>query len=167
MINFDASTLILLAKTELLTTFLDSFGGEVLITEEVERECCRAKKSLDALLIEKAITDKRIVVKALKAKQLCRKIRSDFGLGSGEAETIAMAFSSKSQLVAIDDKNGINACKLLKLPFATAINILLRMQEKGLIEREAALIKLEALERYGRYKSDIIADARSRLEGYK
>ena len=78
-----------------------------------------------------------------------------------------MAFSSKSRLVAIDDKNGINACKLLKLPFATAINILLRMREKGRIENEAALIKLEALERYGRYKSDIIADARSRLEGYK
>ncbi len=164
---FDASTLILLAKTELLATFLDSFGREVLITKEVERECCRAKKSPDALLIEKAINDKRIVVKALKAKQLCRKIRSDFGLGGGEAETIAMAFSSRSELVAIDDKNGINACKLLKLPFSTAINILLRMREKGLIQKEVALSKLEALERFGRYKSEFIADARSRLEEYE
>ena len=165
MLIFDASTLIQLAKTELLEKFLNSFVGEVLIPAEVERECCGAKKSLDALFIEKAISEKRIIVKALKEKQLCRKIRGDFGLGSGEAEAIALAFSAKAQLVAIDDKNGINACKLLKLPFATAINILIRMRERGLIEKEAALIKLEALERYGRYKGSIIADARTRLEG--
>lgn len=165
MLIFDASTLILVAKTELLEKFLDSFAGEVLVPAEVERECCGARKSLDALLIEKAINEKRIIVKTLKEKQLCRKIRGDFGLGSGEAEAIALAFSAKAKLVAIDDKNGINACKLLKLPFATAINILLRMREGGLIEKEAALIKLEALERYGRYKSSLVADARSRLEG--
>lgn len=165
MLIFDASTLILVAKTELLEKFLDSFAGEVLVPAEVERECCGGRKSLDALLIEKAINEKRIIVKTPKEKQLCRKIRGDFGLGSGEAEAIALAFSAKAKLVAIDDKNGINACKLLKLPFATAINILLRMREEGLIEKEAALIKLEALERYGRYKSSLVADARSRLEG--
>jgi predicted nucleic acid-binding protein len=165
MLIFDASTLILLAKSELLQTFFDSFAGEILIPKEVERECCGARKSLDALLIEKAINEKRITVKSLKERQLCRKIRADFGLGGGEAEAIALALSTKAQLVGIDDKNGINACKLLRLPFSTAINILIRMREKGLIEKEAALMKLAALERYGRYKSSIIADARSRLEG--
>jgi predicted nucleic acid-binding protein len=165
MLIFDASTLILLAKTELLDKFLDSFAGKVLIPAEVERECCGARKSLDALVIEKAINEKRITVKALKERQLCRKIRADFTLGGGEAEAIALALSARAQLVGIDDKNGINACKLLKLPFATAINILIRMREKRLIGKESALIKLAALERYGRYKSSIIADARSRLEG--
>jgi predicted nucleic acid-binding protein len=164
MIIFDASTLILLAKTELLDAFLDSFDGEVLIPAEVQRECCAVKKSLDVFLIAKAINEKRIIVKVLKERQLCRKISADFSLGSGEAEAIALALSAKAQLVGIDDKNGINACKLLKLPFATAINILIRMREKGLIEKEAALMKLSQIEQYGRYKSNIIADARSRLE---
>jgi predicted nucleic acid-binding protein len=89
---------------------------------------------------------------------------ADFALGGGEVEAIAPALSAKAQLIGIDDKNGINACKLLKLPFATALNILIRMREKGLIEKEAAFIMLAHLERYGRYKSSIIADARSRLE---
>jgi predicted nucleic acid-binding protein len=165
MLIFDASTLILVAKTELLEKFLDSFDEGVLIPSEVRRECCGAKKSLDALLIEKAINEGRTVVKAVREKQLCRKICSDFGLGSGEAEAVALAFSSKAKLVAIEDGNGINACKLLKLPFTTAINILVRMREKGLIEKEGALIKLEDLERFGRYKSRIVADARLRLRG--
>lgn len=165
MLTFDASTLILLAKMELLEKFLDSFDEAVQIPSEVRRECCGAKKSLDALLIEKAISEGRIIVKTVRGKQLCRKIRSDFGLGSGEAEAIALAFSSRAKLAAIDDRNDINACKLLKLPFATAINIFIRMREKGLIEKEPALIKLEALERFGRYKSSIIADARLRLGG--
>ena len=165
MLLFDASTLILLAKTELLEKFLGSFDGAVQIPSEVRRECCGVKKSLDALLIEKAISEGRIMVKAVREKQLCRKIRSDFGLGNGESEAIALAFSLKAKLVAIDDRNALNACKLLKLPFTTAINILIGMREKGFIEKEAALIKLEALERYGRYKSSIIADARLRLGG--
>jgi len=164
MLIFDASTLILLAKTELLEMFLDSFAGEVLIPVEVERECCSAKKSFDALLIEKAIKEERIAVKTLREKRLFRKIRDDFRLGKGEAEAIALAFSAGAQLVGIDDKNGINACKLLKLPFVTAINILIRMREKVFIEKDAALIRLDALERFGRYTSGIVADARSRLE---
>ncbi len=167
MLIFDASTLILLAKTELLETFLDSFSGEVLIPAAVERECCRAKKSFDALLIEKAIKQERIAVKTLREKQLFNKIRDDFRLGKGETQAIALAFSVRAQLVGIDDKNGINACKLLKLPFVTAINILIRMREKGLIEKEAALIKLDALARLGRYTIGIVADARSRLEEEK
>ena len=83
----------------------------------------------------------------------------------GEAEAIALAIARRARLVAIDDKSGINACKLLRVAFTTALAILVRMYEKGLIDRETATAKLGALERYGRYKADIVADARSRLEG--
>ncbi|MBI4456493.1 MAG: hypothetical protein HY644_11415 [Acidobacteria bacterium] len=167
MIILDASTLILLAKTELLDSFLESVGQKVLIPDEVKRECCEAKKSLDALLIGKAVREKRITVKRLKKGRLYQKIRGDFMLGKGEAEAIVLALSGKAMFVGIDDRNGINACKLLRLPFTTAINILVRMRERGLIEKEVALAKLRALERYGRYGDSIIADARTRLEGGK
>jgi hypothetical protein len=67
-------------------------------------------------------------------------------------------------VVGIDDKNGINACKLLGLEFTTAIGILIRMRERRMLALDAALAKLAALGTYGRYKQSIMADARKRLE---
>jgi predicted nucleic acid-binding protein len=64
----------------------------------------------------------------------------------------------------VDDKNGINACKLLGISFTTALGILLRSREKGLIDRGDALSKLAALARYGRYKDTMVEDARLKLE---
>jgi predicted nucleic acid-binding protein len=70
----------------------------------------------------------------------------------------------KALLVAIDDKRGINACKLVGIPFTTAIGILMRSCEKGLIDRSDAAIRLSALARHGRYRSSILEDAKRRLE---
>lgn len=95
------------------------------------------------------------------------KLQTDFSLGRGEAEAIALALKEKAQLVGIDDKNGINACKLLGLEFATALAILVRSHEKALINRNDALAKLAALVRNGRYKDPILNDAQSKLEAQK
>ena len=167
MIVFNASTLILPAKAELLGTFLDNVGQPVAIPKEVEKECCGVKQSLDALLIQKAIEEKRIRVAVVKDRKLYDRIRHDFPLGKGEAEAIALAVSEKAAVVAIDDKHAINACKLLRIPFTTAVAVLITMHEKGVIQTEEALTKLEALERFGRYKIGIIRDARAKLEGKK
>jgi len=85
-------------------------------------------------------------------------------MGRGESEAIALALQEKAPLVAIDDKRAINACKLAGVPFATAIGILIRSTEKGLIDRGDALVRLSALARYGRYKKSILEDAKRRLE---
>jgi predicted nucleic acid-binding protein len=66
--------------------------------------------------------------------------------------------------VGIDDKDGMNACRLAGVPFTTAIGILVRSRQKGLIGRGDALIKLSALARYGWYKDAILEDARLRME---
>ena len=55
MIVFDASTLILLAKAELLEPFLAGSKLEAVIPREVEREACEAKESFDALVIRELI----------------------------------------------------------------------------------------------------------------
>ena len=52
-------------------------------------------------------------------------------MGQGEAEAIALAQKERARIVGIDDKNGINACKLLGIAFTTAVGILLRRREKG------------------------------------
>ncbi|MGH9784589.1 MAG: hypothetical protein ACRD88_10410 [Terriglobia bacterium] len=167
MFVFNASTLILLARAELLEKFLNGVGQPVAIPKEVERECCAVKQSLDALLIRKAVDEKRIRVIAVRNRKLVERLRGDFPLGNGEAEAIALAVSENASVIGIDDKQAINACKLLRIPFTTAVAILIGMHEKHLIPTDEALSKLEALGRFGRYKTAILSEARSKLEGEK
>jgi len=164
MFILDASTLILIAKAELLDSFLASIEAEVAIPPQVESECCGVKKRLDALMIQKALDDSRIRVIGVKNRRLVAKLQADFGLGKGESEAIALAHAEGAQILGIDDKNGINACKLLGIAFTTAIGILVRSREKGLIERDAAIAKLATLARHGRYKNSVIEEARVKLE---
>jgi predicted nucleic acid-binding protein len=164
MIVVDASTLILVAKMEILDSFLDGVESQIVIPTEVAKECCAVKKSLDALLIQKALDESRIRVAAAKDKKLVAKLRGDFGLGKGEAEAIVLALAEKTAVLGIDDKNGINACKLLGIAFTTAIGILIRMCEKGLLTVGEALGKLATLEKHGRYKQSIVEDAKRKLE---
>jgi predicted nucleic acid-binding protein len=164
MVVFDASTLILLAKAELLDPFLAGSKLRAAVPDEVEKECCGAKKTWDALIIEKAVAESKIKVVTVKNPRLVAKLRADFSLGKGEAEAVVLALKTKS-LLGIDDKNGINACKLLGIAFTTAVGILIRSREKGLLERPEALAKLAILAKYGRYRDSIIEDARWRLEG--
>jgi predicted nucleic acid-binding protein len=164
MIVFDASTLILTAKSELLDLFLAHVSARVAIPAEVEKECCGFKKTLDAVIIQRALDESRIKTAVVKNHRLVSKLQADFSLGRGEAEAIALALSEKAQLLAIDDKNGINACKLLGVTFTTAVGILIRSREKGLLEKPEELEKLALLAKHGRYKSQIIEDARRKLE---
>src|ERR1035437_5170451 len=164
MIIFDSSTLILVAKAELLDLFLADIELEAAIPIEVEKECCGVKKSLDALLIQKALDEFRLKVIAVKNRKLAVKLQGDFGLGRGEAEAIVLALAEKAEVLGIDDKNGIKACKLLSIAFTTAMGILVRSREKGLLTGSEALAKLTILVKHGRYKESILEDARRKLE---
>ena len=164
MIVLDASTLILVARIDLLDAFLAGVSSRVVVPQEVMKECCRSKKTLHAFMIQRKFDESKIQVLVVKNKRLVIKLQSDFGLGQGEAEAIALALEQKAQLVGVDDKNGMNACKLLGIPFVTAAGILLRSRQKNLISKDAALAKLSQLAVYGRYKNSIIEDMRARLE---
>jgi len=164
MIVFDASTLILIAKAELLDLFLASVILPVAVPNEVEKECCGSKKTLDAIIIQKALEESRIEVVAVSNRRLVAKLQADFSLGKGEAEAIALALHEKAQLVGVDDKNGIDACRVLGMAFTTAVGILIRSKEKGLLEGPNAIAKLALLAKYGRYKHSIIEDATLKLE---
>ena len=164
MFVLDASTLILITKADLLGPFLEGVRLEVAIPGEVARECCSAKKTMDALTIQRSLDESRIKVILVRNRKLVAKLQTDFSLGQGEAEAIALALRESARIIGIDDKNGINACRLLGIAFTTAIGILLRSREKGLLDRAAALAGLAALAEYGRYKNSIIEDARIKLE---
>jgi len=164
MVIFDSSTLILTTKIELLDVFLKDIGMEIAIPRAVEYECCGGKKTLDALMIRKTLDESRIKVRSVRNRKLVTKLEEDFSMGRGESEAVALALQEKALLVGIDDKNGINACKLLGIAFTTAIGILVRSREKGLLTGSEALSKLATLAKHGRYKESILEDARRKLE---
>lgn len=164
MMILDASTLILLAKIEILETFLLNFPGRVLIPERVQGEACW-KKAEETALIEKLIHSKKIHVVRTKDNKLTKRLTEDFHINGGEAEAVTLALQEKASIVATDDRNAIRACKFLKIDFTTAIAILIRTVERNLLDQDEALIKLKKLESIARYSRTIIEDARKRIEG--
>jgi len=158
----DASTLILLAKTEILGLILKEF--RIVIPVMVRREGTQ-KETFDSRLIASFIEKGMIEVRTAN-KRLTRSLMKDFKLHSGEAEALAVAIQERLP-VAVDDLLTIKACKILGVKFSTAIHLLLWLSRKGRIERDMALVKLERLSHYGRYNKRIITDVRERLTGGK
>ncbi len=162
MIVLDSSTIILLAKAEILDTLLNSYKGDVIIPKAVERESA-AGQTFDALLIKRRLEEGRIKAREVKDGRV-EKIMRDFGLNLGEAEAIILSMENRGSVLGTDDRNAINACKLLHIPFTTAIGFLIRSREKNLVTKEEATEKLSRLAAYGWYKKEIIEDAKRRLE---
>jgi hypothetical protein len=164
MIVFDSSTIILLAKIDILEIFISKFHGKVLIPEKVKKEICTEEVE-ETPLIVKLIEDKKIHVSKAKDRKLIRRLMDDFHIDEGEAEAITLALQEKANIIATDDRNAIRASKLLKLNFTTAIAILIRTFEKKLINKEDALVKLKKLSSVARYSHAIINDAQKLIEG--
>jgi len=164
MIVFDASTLILLAKIELLDVFVSSFSGRISIPEIIRDEVC-IKGREETPLLTRLIDDKKIHVSKVKADKAVRKIMDDFHIDTGEAAAIILALDEKASLVATDDRNAIRACKALKQDFTTTVAVLIRAFEKNLIDKAEALIKLQKLESVARYNRAILEDAQKLIEG--
>lgn len=164
MIIFDSSTLILLAKTDLLELFVSDFRGKVLIPPKVKTEVCIEKRE-ETPLIVKLMKDKRIEVLEAKNSRQIKKFTDDFNLDAGEAEALTLAIQEGAGIVATDDRNAIRACKILKLDFVSAIAVLIRAFEKNLIDRDELVVKLQKLESIARYSRTIIEDAIKKIKG--
>lgn len=134
------------------------------IPEKVKEESTEKREFFDAKLISSYIEKGRIKVKKVSSKATCEKIRKDFNLGEGEAESIVLCKEEKG-ILATDDWLTIKACRILGIATVTAPNFLVRARKKGAISKEIALEKLNKLEKYGRYSTKIIEDVRKRIEG--
>ncbi len=162
MIALDASTLILLAKVDLLDLFLESFPKKPFISTAVENEATR-KGSFDALLIRERIKEKKIGVKKVNKKGLVEKIRRDFKLHLGEAETLALCLENNWRLVGTDDFNAIKASIVLQVKYVSAMAILLKLNKEKNLDKKEALLKLQKLVHFGRYADEIITGVRNQL----
>jgi predicted nucleic acid-binding protein len=164
MISFDSSTLILLAKIDLLKeTRQDT---KIIITDIFQKECT-IKNTYDAKIISALIASNHIKVEKTVSKKEMNLIMKDFNINAGEASALWLAKNRKIPL-ATDDGPTIKACKVFNIPFLTAIHFLLDIFESGIIsDREMALVKVERLAAYGRYNHRIIESAISRIKGEK
>ena len=158
MLVFDASTLILLAKSELLDIFLDDYEDTPLIPGAVAAESTGSSRP-DALLIRQRIAEGRLKVEEVQESRVFDRLGLDFRLGVGETAALALALAKgKSALVATDDRSAIRACKVLRIRFVTSLGILTRAVEKGLLTRDLGLRYLERLRAYGRFRDELIEE---------
>jgi predicted nucleic acid-binding protein len=164
MVIFDASTLILLAKINMLDLFISHVQDSVCIPQKVRSEVT-AEKREETRFIIRCIEDGKITVAKIRNTALAQKFSDDFNIDAGEAEALALAIEKKASIVATDDRNAIRACKILKLDFITAVAVLIRAVEKGLIEKDEGLVKLQKLRSVGRYSKTIIEDAARQIQG--
>ena len=160
-IVFDSSTLILLAKIEMLRSVSEDV--RIIIPGMVEGESI-IKDTFDSKLISSLIDEGKIEVLKMAKKERVKKLCKDFRIHPGEAEALALAMHRTVPL-AVDDLPAIKACKILNRPFTTAIHLLLKVAASGKISGDTAFVKLEKLSFYGRYSKRIIDDAYSRLKG--
>jgi predicted nucleic acid-binding protein len=161
MIVFDASTLILLAKIEILRAITQT--QEVLISKEVEAESTCKAELLDAKIIMELIKAQGIKVMGVTNQTLLKRLQKDFVLAEGEASALVLALKTQA-ILATDDGQTIKACKVLGVRFITAIHFLLDGYYKRKISQELALAKLERLRNIGWYNAKIISDAVNKIE---
>ena len=92
------------------------------------------------------------------------ELSADFKLGLGEADALQLARDKKAVL-ATDDYRAIRTCKVLNIPFTTAIHCLQFLVDEKKIDQRLAFEKLKNLEKYGRYSEQIVNDTKKRIRG--
>ncbi len=135
----NATPLIYLAKVGRLS-WLKEFFVRVYIPEAVQREVVDQGKELhepDALLIEQAIAEGWIVVKAVEPSSLLK----DIGIDQGETEAISLALEMKRKEILIDQTHARVAAELFGLTPRGTLYILLR----ALKERKMSYAEFRAL----------------------
>lgn len=160
MVVLDASTLILLAKSDLLPLLAEK--TQIEIPPEVQQEALARRELYDARMIEGMLRIGKIQVSKSVRPERRRQIQVDFGLEAGEAAALLLG-KENNQPVGTDDGPAIKAAKIMGIPFFTAIHVLLGLYEKGRMEEKVALVKLDMLQKVGRYSVQILEDARKRI----
>ena len=157
----DASTAILLAKLDLLRMIAQQ--GHLVMAPTPLAEAT-TKESDDARMIARLVEENIILKKTIKEKP--DQIMRDFRLDRGEAETILLA-RQEGAISATDDGPAIRCCRVLGIPFTSAVGLLAILAERGWLEPRRALALLEKLQEFGRYGARIIEDVTDRIKAAK
>jgi len=161
MVVFDTSTLILLAKIDVLRIVTETFSTALPKVVLSEATC---KQTMDAEVISQLVDEKKIQVLENPSMDQIRYLMDRFPVATGETAAFIIARETNAVL-ATDDGIAIKMCKIFAVGFATAIHFLIEVSNRKCLEKETAAAKLELLERYGRYAPEIIQNATERIRG--
>ena len=150
---FDASSLILLAKIDLLKLIAQQV--KIVVPVEIQKEATVKEELLDTQYIQHLIHEQTIHVTSSPQKKLVPKLETDFKLGTGEAECIILGLEHR-WIVVTEDIRAIKTCKVLGISFTSALNLLIHYHDMKLLTKEMTLAKLEKLKEYGWYSSTLI-----------
>ena len=165
----DSSSLILGVKAGLLDLICKEFIVE--IPRKVFEESVvsgKASGKVDAFIIENAVEDGAIIVKDVrKSVGKIGKWLKEFNLGSGEADSILLYIQSNAKLLLTDDKQAINAAKIVGVAWTTLPDLILEFASRKKIDCESALDALKIVQEEGRYKINFILEAFRKIEEMK
>jgi predicted nucleic acid-binding protein len=157
----DSSVLICLVKIGRLLILKELFQV-VLITESVYEEVIiQGKRSgKDGIsTIEKAISDRwiQMVTADTKQKHEAGKYRDKWGIGQGEAESIALS-KSRSLPVILDDKNARHLARTMEVQYSGTAALLLRALRQGIIDKVTYFACLRDLGQVMWLSPDVMAE---------
>lgn len=152
----DACSAILLAKVSVLEALVN--WKKIAIPKTVYKEVIegKEKKFFDALLVERLCTDKKIKIVNSKNKKLLNKLKEDYGLGEGEAETIAVYLEDKFDGLITDNKQGRKTSKVYGINPIGSPDIIISLFKTKKINKEKAIRALNNLRKYGWFEDSII-----------
>ena len=164
LIIADASSLILLARVDLMEILLEEF--RVVIPEAVYEECVNEetlKRFPDALAIQQWVQDKKLEVR----KANLRKAEFVHLMSQGEREALALSLEHSESTLLCDDGKAIKIARYLKKPFIISPLVVLDLYKLEKIAYETAKKAIEKLSIIGRYLPNLIADVFLMLESAK
>lgn len=164
MIVCDSSTLILLAKSEVLDKFLEHFNF-CYISETVYNESTNNKEKFDSQIIMRRIGESKIRIKKIINKKIVDEMKAVFNLGIGESEALALSIENKMTL-AVDDKKAIKAAKVIGIKYITAISFIVMLIYASKIKKKEAIQMINNLITYARYSKEIIESTLKEVENY-
>jgi len=152
----DSSSLILLAKCNLLEIVCDLF--DVIVPKTVNIEVASAdlvKNYPDAALISELVSKGAIKVQ----KPGKDRLPLPTSLHKGEKDALLLAIKLGRILFATDDGKAIKAARFFNVPFIITPKIVVELFRLQEISFKKAHESLEKLSKIGRYSPEIIADA--------
>ncbi len=161
----DSSPLIILAKIERLH-LLPGLCDSVLVPPRVWDEAVTAGKQMgarDVARLERLAAQRllqRVVLTRLEADQ-ARNLTRHWGLGAGEAETIAVA-ARRSELAIVDDKSGRAAAATLGIPHTGTIGVLYEAFLSGMLTYDELAGLLEQVSKVAWISPDLLAGVLNR-----
>lgn len=155
----DSDGLIKLIKANIIEVLLKNFS--CFISKEVYKEVViEGKKRLyeDAFTIESLVKKGMLKVKEVKEDKKAFKILKDvFELGKGEKSTLYLFFNLKADAIISDDNAFLNILKANSIPFIIPSDIISRLVELKIIDKESGIKALNAIEYYIRRENYLMA----------